>query len=67
MTGHGTPSTTARESVNNDGLVILSWLKIQSSPFVKALGPSRLTVMRWTCCFCNPEFSLKQVAALLVG
>ena len=32
MIGHDTPSTTARVSVYNDRLIILSKLKIQSSP-----------------------------------
>ena len=33
MIGYGRLSTTERPSVNNEGLINLSWLKIQSTPY----------------------------------
>lgn len=38
MIGYGRVSTTERISVNNDSLINLNWLKIQSSPLRKLLG-----------------------------
>jgi hypothetical protein len=37
--GSGRASTTERVSVNNEGLITLSWLKIQSSPARKSDSP----------------------------
>ena len=41
MIGYGTPSTTARLSVDNDSLINLNLLKIQSSPLGKLKGISK--------------------------
>ena len=40
MIGHGSPSTTERVLVNDEGLINLSLLKIQSAPLRK-FGDSR--------------------------
>ena len=48
MLGYDIPSTTARVSVDNDGLINLNLLKIQSSPYMKIYGSTRLMEMKLT-------------------
>ena len=43
--GYGRLSTTERVWVNDEGRPILSWLKIQSSPIVKAFGIAKTVLL----------------------